>query len=102
MKNPALLKVMVQAIYYHRGETCPEIPVDQYMAEGWAITAEQLKARCPEISGKIRKKHGVSRAFLYLNRSIYHSKDRTRITLAVRRTSSITLSPTLLPRSTMV
>ena len=46
MKNPALLKVMVQAIYYHRGETCPEIPVDQYMAEGWAITAEQLKARC--------------------------------------------------------
>ena len=49
-----------------------------------------------------RKKHGGSRAFLYLNRSIYHSKDRTRITLAVRRTSSITLSPTLLPRSTMV
>ena len=46
VKNPALLKVMVQAIYYHRGETCPEIPVDQYMAEGWAITAEQLKARC--------------------------------------------------------
>ena len=46
VKNPALLKVMVQAIYHHRGETCPEIPVDQYMAEGWAITAEQLKARC--------------------------------------------------------
>ena len=46
VKNPALLKVMVQAIYRHRGETCPEIPVDQYMAEGWAITAEQLKARC--------------------------------------------------------
>ena len=46
VKNPALLKIMVQAIYRHRGETCPEIPVDQYMAEGWAITAEQLKARC--------------------------------------------------------
>mgnify|MGYP003102559309 CR=1 FL=1 len=44
--DPALLKIMVQAIYRHRGETCPEIPVDQYMAEGWAITAEQLKARC--------------------------------------------------------
>lgn len=28
------------------GETCPEIPVDGYMAQGWAITAEQLKARC--------------------------------------------------------
>jgi len=46
VKNPALLKVMVQAIYRHRGETCPEIPVDPYMTEGWAITAEQLKARC--------------------------------------------------------
>ena len=46
VKNPALLKVMVQAIYRHRGETCPEIPVDGYMAQGWAITAEQLKARC--------------------------------------------------------
>ena len=46
VKNPALLKIMVQAIYRHRGETCPEIPVDQYMAEGWAITAEQLKTRC--------------------------------------------------------
>ena len=46
VKNPALLKIVVQAIYRHRGETCPEIPVDQYMAEGWAITAEQLKARC--------------------------------------------------------
>ena len=46
VKNPALLKVMVQAIYRHRGETCPEIPVDQYMAQGWAITAEELKARC--------------------------------------------------------
>ena len=46
VKNPALLKVIVQAIYRHRGETCPEIPVDQYMAEGWAIIAEQLKARC--------------------------------------------------------
>ena len=46
IKNPALLKVMVQAIYHHRGEGCPEIPVDDYMTQGWAITAEQLKARC--------------------------------------------------------
>ena len=46
VKNPALLKVMVQAVYAHRGEVCPEIPVDEYMAQGWAITAEQLKARC--------------------------------------------------------
>ena len=46
VKNPALLKVMVQAIYRHRGETCLEIPVDSYMAQGWAITAEELKARC--------------------------------------------------------
>ena len=46
VKNPALLKVMVQAIYRHRGETCTEIPVDDYMAQGWAITAEELKARC--------------------------------------------------------
>ena len=41
-----LLKVMVQAIYKHQGEVCPDIPVDDYMARGWAITAEQLKARC--------------------------------------------------------
>ena len=46
VKNPALLKVMVQAVYRHRGEPCPEIPVDDYMTQGWAITAEQLKARC--------------------------------------------------------
>lgn len=41
-----MLKIMVQAIYKHRGEVCPDIPVDDYMAHGWAITAEQLKARC--------------------------------------------------------
>ena len=46
VKNPALLKVMVQAVYRHRGEPCPEIPVDDYMTQGWAITVEQLKARC--------------------------------------------------------
>ena len=46
VKNPALLKIVVQAIYRHRGETCPEIPVDSYMGQGWAITAEELKARC--------------------------------------------------------
>lgn len=46
MKNPALLRIMVQTIYKHRGENCPEVPVDNYMTQGWAITAEQLKARC--------------------------------------------------------
>lgn len=46
VKNPALLKAVVTAIYQRRGETVPEIPVDAYMAQGWAITAEQLKARC--------------------------------------------------------
>lgn len=46
VKNPEMLKIMVQAIYKHRGEACPDIPVDDYMAQGWAITAEQLKARC--------------------------------------------------------
>ena len=37
---------LVQTIYKHRGESCPEVPVDNYMTQGWAITAEQLKARC--------------------------------------------------------
>ena len=46
VKNPALLKVMVQAVYRHLDQECPEIPVDDYMAQGWAITAEELKARC--------------------------------------------------------
>ena len=46
VKNPEMLKVMVQAIYKHQGKACPDIPVDDYMAQGWAITAEQLKARC--------------------------------------------------------
>ena len=46
VKNPALLKVMVQAVYRRRDQECPEIPVDDYMAQGWAITAEELKARC--------------------------------------------------------
>ena len=46
VKNPALLKVMVQTVYRRRDQECPEIPVDDYMAQGWAITAEELKARC--------------------------------------------------------
>lgn len=46
VKNPALLKTVITAIYQHRGEPASEIPVDDYMAHGWAITAEQLKARC--------------------------------------------------------
>ena len=46
VKNPAMLKVMVQVLYAHRGQPCPEIPADDYMTWGWVITAEQLKARC--------------------------------------------------------
>ena len=37
---------MVQAVYRRRDQECPEIPVDDYMAQGWAITTEELKARC--------------------------------------------------------
>lgn len=46
VKNPALLKAVVTAIYRQRGEAVPPIPVDDYMMQGWAVTAEQLKARC--------------------------------------------------------
>lgn len=46
VKNPSLLKAVVTAIYRQRGEAVPPIPVDDYMTQGWAITAEQLKARC--------------------------------------------------------
>lgn len=46
VKNPSLLKTVVTAIYRKRGEAVPPIPVDDYMTQGWAITAEQLKARC--------------------------------------------------------
>ena len=46
VKNPQLLRVMVSALYAHRGEAAPEIPVDAYMAQGWDITVRQLKARC--------------------------------------------------------
>ena len=46
VKNPALLKTVVTTICAHRGEPAAEIPADDYMTNGWAITAEQLKARC--------------------------------------------------------
>ena len=46
VKDPAMLRVMVQSIYAHRGQSCPEVPIDTYMAQGWAVTEAQLKARC--------------------------------------------------------
>ncbi len=46
VKNPALLKAVVTAILRHRGENVPEIPVDTYMTQGWAVTEAQLRARC--------------------------------------------------------
>ncbi len=45
VKNPEFLKVIVRAIYTERNEEMPEIPIDKYMAQGYAITAEQLRLR---------------------------------------------------------
>lgn len=45
VKNPELLKVIVRTIYTGRNEKMPEIPIDEYMARGYAITAEQLRLR---------------------------------------------------------
>lgn len=46
VKNPAMLQAVVTAIYQHRGQPAPAIPLDDYLTQGWAITAAQLKARC--------------------------------------------------------
>ena len=43
VKNPALLRVVVRKLLAARGETCRDIPVDEYMARGYAVTAEQLR-----------------------------------------------------------
>ena len=45
VKNPELLKVIISAIYTNRSEKMPEVPIDEYMAQGYAITAEQLRLR---------------------------------------------------------
>lgn len=45
VKNPALLRVVVRKLLAARGETCGDIPVDEYMARGYAVTAEQLRLR---------------------------------------------------------
>ena len=47
VKNPRMLDAVVDAIYRHRDEPLPaERPTDHWAEDGWAITAEQLKARC--------------------------------------------------------
>lgn len=46
VKNPRLLDHVVSAIYGCRGETLPpELPMDRWAEEGYAITAEALKQR---------------------------------------------------------
>ena len=45
VKNPRMLEAVIAAIYARRGETLPPIPRDHWGADGWAITAEQLKKR---------------------------------------------------------
>ena len=45
-KNPRLLEWVIAAIYAKRGETCPEIPQDEWAEQGYAVTAQELKARC--------------------------------------------------------
>ena len=46
VKNPRLLDRVIAAIYKKRGETLPaERPVNRWMEDGYAITAEALKQR---------------------------------------------------------
>ena len=45
VKNPRLLKVIISAIYTLRNEKMPEIPLDDYLTAGYAVTAEQLRLR---------------------------------------------------------
>lgn len=50
-KNPRLLEKIAAAIYARRGEAMPaELPVIPYLEEGYAISAEQLRARCEAAS----------------------------------------------------
>lgn len=46
VKNPALLERLIAAIYARRGETMPQLPIDNYLTDGYAVTAEQLRLRC--------------------------------------------------------
>lgn len=46
IKNPELLRVVIRALYAQHNEAAPEIPIDRYMQDGYAITAEQLRLRC--------------------------------------------------------
>jgi len=45
VKNPPLLRTVVEAIYARRGEELPALPAEPYAEAGYAITAEQLKKR---------------------------------------------------------
>lgn len=46
VKNPALLRVVVRLLCTARGAEVSDIPVDEYLTRGYAVTAEQLRLRC--------------------------------------------------------
>ena len=50
-KNPRLLEKVAAAIYARRGEAMPaDLPVIPHLEEGYAMSAEQLRARCEAAS----------------------------------------------------
>lgn len=51
IKNPALLQTVAAAVCRRRGAEAAPVPVDGYMAQGWAVTARQLKDRCRRLPG---------------------------------------------------
>lgn len=46
VKNPHLLQKVIAAIYAHRGEPLPVIPVNPYAQQAWVTTSQQLLALC--------------------------------------------------------
>lgn len=46
VKNPELLRTVLSAVYARRGETMPTLPPDEYLLNGYAVTARELKNRC--------------------------------------------------------
>lgn len=46
VKNPALLRAVIRMLLTARGLPTDDIPTDEYMARGYAVTAEQLRLRC--------------------------------------------------------
>lgn len=45
VKNPALFKAVIAALYASHGMDCPTVPLDRYLTDGYAVTAEQLRLR---------------------------------------------------------